>query len=46
MIAAPSRGPLGVPATQLREDRDVDAAALRKLIDTAYLDMKRRLAAE
>jgi len=28
---------------KLRPDRDVDAAALARLIDTAYADMKRRL---
>lgn len=28
---------------KLRPDRDVDATALRKLIDTAYTEMKRRL---
>jgi hypothetical protein len=31
---------------KLRPDRDVDAAALKTLIDTAYVDMKRRLRAE
>jgi hypothetical protein len=31
---------------KLRPDRDVDAAALRELIATAYADMKRRLGAE
>jgi hypothetical protein len=31
---------------KLRPDRDVDAAALRELIATAYADMKRRLAVE
>jgi hypothetical protein len=31
---------------KLRPDRDVDAAALEKLIATAYTDMKRRLDAE
>ena len=29
---------------KLRPDRDVDARALKALIDTAYTDMKRRLA--
>jgi hypothetical protein len=28
---------------KLRPERDVDATALRKLIETAYIDMKRRL---
>jgi hypothetical protein len=28
---------------KLRPDRGVDGAALRKLIETAYADMKRRL---
>src|SRR5262245_49070510 len=31
---------------KLRPDRDVDATALRKLIETAYTDMKGRLEAE
>ena len=31
---------------KLRPERDVDAAALTKLIETAYTDMKRRLKAE
>lgn len=31
---------------KLRPARDVDARALRKLIETAYLDMRRRLQAE
>jgi hypothetical protein len=31
---------------KLGPERDVDAAALMKLIDTAYTDMKRRLRAE
>jgi hypothetical protein len=31
---------------KLRPERDVDAQALRKLIETAYADMKRRLKAE
>jgi hypothetical protein len=31
---------------KLRPDNDVDAAALRKLIETAYRDMKVRLQAE
>jgi hypothetical protein len=31
---------------KLRPDRDVDAIALMKLIETAYTDMKRRLIAE
>jgi hypothetical protein len=31
---------------KLRPESDVDAAALRKLIETAYLDMKGRLQAE
>jgi len=30
----------------LNSSRDVDAAALRKLIETAYTDMKRRVKAE
>ncbi|HEX8899244.1 MAG TPA: DUF1801 domain-containing protein [Chthoniobacterales bacterium] len=30
---------------KLRPERDVDVAALRKLIETAYADMKRRLKA-
>ena len=30
---------------KLRPEREVDATALRKLIDTAYTDMKRRLGA-
>lgn len=31
---------------KLGPDRDVDVAALRRLIDTAYEDMRRRLGAE
>ena len=31
---------------KLRPDRDVDAAALKKLIETAYADMKARLEAK
>lgn len=31
---------------KLKPDRDVDATALRKLIETAYVDMKRRLKRE
>ncbi len=31
---------------KLRSERDVDATALRKLIETAYTDMKERLKAE
>jgi hypothetical protein len=31
---------------KLRPERDVDATALRKLIETAYADMKKRLKAE
>lgn len=31
---------------KLRPERDVDATALMKLIETAYTDMKRRLKAE
>ena len=31
---------------KLRPERDVDATALRELIETAYTDMKRRLKAE
>jgi len=31
---------------KLNSSRDVDAAALRKLIETAYTDMKRRVKAE
>jgi len=31
---------------KLSPERDVDAAALRKLIETAYTDMKRRVKAE
>ena len=31
---------------KLRPERDVDASALMKLIETAYIDMKRRLKAE
>lgn len=31
---------------KLRPEHDVDAAALRKLIETAYTDMKRRVKAE
>jgi hypothetical protein len=31
---------------KLRPGSDVDATALRQLIETAYIDMKRRLAAE
>jgi len=31
---------------KLRPERDLDAIALTKLIDTAYVDMKRRLKAE
>jgi len=31
---------------KLRPERDVDATALRKLIETAYADMKRRLETE
>jgi hypothetical protein len=31
---------------KLRPERDVDATALMRLIDTAYADMKRRLKAE
>src|SRR5262245_62329416 len=31
---------------KLRPDRDIDAGALKKLIETAYADMKRRLKAE
>jgi len=31
---------------KLRPERDVDAAALRRLIETAYRDMKSRLTAE
>ena len=31
---------------KLRSDRDVDAAALTKLIETAYTNMKRRLEAK
>ena len=31
---------------KLRPERDVDAAALMKLIETAYIDMKGRLKAE
>lgn len=31
---------------KLRPERNVDATALRKLIETAYADMKRRLEAE
>ena len=31
---------------KLRPERDVDAAALTELIETAYADMKRRLRAE
>ena len=31
---------------KLRPEREVDAAALKKLIETAYTDMKRRLKAE
>ena len=31
---------------KLRPEKDVDAAALRKLIETAYTDMKRRVKAE
>lgn len=31
---------------KLRPERHVDAAALRKLIETAYIDMKQRLTAE
>lgn len=31
---------------KLRPEREVDATALRKLIETAYADMKRRLTAE
>jgi hypothetical protein len=31
---------------KLGPDRDVDASALRKLIETAYMDMKQRLQAE
>jgi hypothetical protein len=31
---------------KLRPDHEVDAAALTKLIETAYTDMKRRLSAE
>jgi hypothetical protein len=31
---------------KLRPERDVDAAALSKLIETAYRDMKRRVTAE
>jgi hypothetical protein len=31
---------------KLRPERDIDTAALTKLIDTAYTDMKRRLRAQ
>ena len=31
---------------KLRPERDIDATALRKLIETAYVDMKQRLIAE
>ena len=31
---------------KLRPEQEVDAAALRKLIETAYTDMKRRMKAE
>jgi hypothetical protein len=31
---------------KLRPDRDVDASALMKLIESAYMDMKRRLKPE
>ena len=31
---------------KLRPEHDIDAAALRKLIETAYTDMKRRVKAE
>ena len=31
---------------KLRPDRDIDATALRELIETAYADMQRRLEAE
>jgi hypothetical protein len=31
---------------KLRPDRDINAAALTKLIETAYIDMQRRLKAE
>ena len=31
---------------KLKPDRDVDATALRKLIETAYVDMKRRVKSE
>jgi len=31
---------------KLSPDRDVDATALMKLIETAYTDMKRRLKAD
>jgi len=31
---------------KLRPDRPVDAKALNELIDTAYIDMKKRIKAE